>query len=697
MTVAAKGAGVQFAVAGKDTHLSLLVKGSHPDGTAAKFEIKKAVDDSVLDTIDGQIKKNKATTIWTAKGPDETGSERAHRVYYVVTVNNTEKTTSPELEVYHDAVEVTSQKEDGSCLADVKFVVSVRRAGKSARHEVKANTGSTGVFKVEGLPPGEVELTFGSPARFVEWAEEPTATKRKAKLKPGFKAALEWPPKGTHKQWVNHKPKKGQADRGSKLTVRVAVAAADGPSRKGEELFLKLEYPPEADLSKRSKPAPGLKGGKEVPGAATRTLLASKKVEKDGAGVEFEVELGLAGADTVKVHVGGTEACEDEVVEVTNWRKLYYQLTRPDTMTVHDMARTAERLAPACIIYERVKELTVKRDEAPPQVKNSWLLGSTLGLTDERKDKLLLVAGDHNAPWFRGKFDAAAANGKLGVDLTLCDAQFDAGEGKKAVNAKVSVVLEAAEKEVWLDDGKWAFPTSLIDGGHPFISGTWQAVNPPKGKKLAGKLTKDALKIDKAGPSVKVVLPASVDGDPGTLVGDGTGGTLKIRCTFKLKAAFGPFGGWSDGAHQMVVLAKIDAIFNDIILHELGHNMRQAVDTDSNEAPPGLSMGDHGFAYTERGHDGPHCHWGLDAAGATHMAKQKPDGTIEHLDLVGDASKAADYTKLRKKVGTDYQRVWGTCVMFGGTSTRSDVAFATESFCEECLPFLKAQPLEDVT
>lgn len=696
MTVAAT-AGVQYAVAGKDTHLSLIVKGSHPDGTAAKFEIKKALDDSLLDTIDGQVKKNKATTIWAAKGPEETGSERAHRVYYVVTVNDTEKTTSPEMEVYHDAIEVTSQKEDGSSLPDVAFVLSVKRAGMSSKHQVKANTGSTGVFKVEGLPPGDVELTFASPARFVEWAEEPTATKRKAKLKPGYKAALVWPPAGTHKQWVNHKAKKGQPDWGSKLKVRVGVAKEDGPSRKGEELFLKLEYPPEADLSKRSKPATGLKGAKDVPGTATRTLLASKKIDKDGAEVEFEVELGLAGADAVKVHVGGTEACEDEVVEVTNWRKLYYQLTRPDTMVVHDMARTAERLEPACILYERVKELTVKREDAPPEVKNSWVLGSSIGLTDERKDKLLLIAGDHNAPWFRGKFDAAAANGKLGVDLTLCDAQFDAGAKKTPVYGKASVVLETAEKEVFLDDGKWAFPTSLIDGTDAFVSGKWEAVNPPKGKKLAGKLTTEALAIDKAGPSVKVVLPASVDGDPGKLVGDGTGGTFKIRVTFKVKAAFGPFGGWSDGAHQMVVLTKVADIFNDIVLHELGHNMRQTVGDPDNAPPKGLTVADHANAYQERGHSGGHCHWGLDAAGATHVAKQKPDGTTEYLDLVGDASDAADYTKLRKKVGTDYQRVFGTCVMYGGTSSRADTAIATESFCEQCLPFIKAASLEDVT
>lgn len=690
-------ASVQYAIAGKDTHLSLIVKGSHPDGTAAKFEIRKALDNSVLDTIDGQIKKNKAETIWAAKGPEETGADRAHRVYYEVTVNNKEKTTSPEMEVYHDAIEVTSQKEDGSSLPDVAFALSVTRAGMNSKHVVRANTGSTGVFKVDGLPPGEVELTFGSPARFVEWAEEPTATKRKAKLKPGFKATLVWPPKGTHKQWVNHAASKSQPDWGSKLKVRVAVAKADGPSRVDDELFVKLVYPAEDELSKRNDPLPGLDGSTEVAGEATRTLLASKKVEKAEGGVEFEVELGLAGADKVTIHVGGTEACADENVVVTNWRKLYYQLTRVDTTVVHPMTRTEERLAGACIVYERVKEVTVSRDDAPAEVKNSWLLGSTVGITDERKDKHLLIAGEHNSEWFRSKYDAVATKGKLGIDLMVVDLQYDASEDDKPVTAKIAPVLTTVEKEVLLGDGKSAFPASLIDGSHPFISGTWEAIGAPEGKPLKGTLTKDALKITAAGPKVKVVLPASVKGDPGALVGDGTNGTYKIQVVIKLKAAYGPFGGESDGPHQLIVLAKTAPNFNDTVLHELGHNMQQVVGGEDCPTPPGMTLGDHKFNYEERGHQGSHCHWGLDDAGATHVRKVKSDGTVEHLDLVGDASKQPNYKALRKKVGTEFKPVYGTCVMYGSGSSRSDETISTAGFCEKCLPFLKAAPMKDVT
>ncbi len=686
-TKVAKAGAVQTVVAAKDAQLELRIKGSHPDGTACQFQVYKAKDQSLLETIDGQVKKGKATTTWAAVGPDEAGAERSHRVYYVVTVNSTEKTTSPELEVYHDWVEVTSKGEDDAALADMRFVLTVKSGGFGKA--IKGSTGSTGTFKVDNLPPGEVTVDWQSPARLVEWTEE-TATKRAAKLKKAFRAALVWPKAGAHVQWVNHKAKPGQPDWGSKLKVRVGVHTDDGPSKKGDEVYIKLEYPPEGELSKRQEPKRGAKGAAAT--AWSKPMLGlTKKVAADGGEVEVEVELGLAGGDKVKIHVGGTEACDDEVVEVTNWRRIYYQLTRPDSMTVHDMARTDERMKQCFVVYERFKELTFTRDEAPAEVKGSWLLGSDLGLTDDRKDKLLLIAGDHNATWFRKKFDTS--KGKLGIDLTLCDLQFDAGETKKTrVTSKIVPVMTAAEQDVMLEDGKVAFPVSLTDGGHPFISGTWEALNPPKGKKLKGKLTKDALQVDKTTRTVKVVLPKASKDDPGNLVGDGTGGTYKVRCTIKLQAAFGPFNGWSDGAHLMVVLGTDAQVFNDVVMHEVGHSMKQAASGD-NKPPKGLTLADHAYIYEEHGHSGDHCNYGLDDAGATHVMRFKPDGAVEFVDLVGAASEQPHYGRVKKKVGTEYRSVFGTCVMYGG----SGAGWAPTGYCEHCLPFVKAQSLEDVT
>lgn len=692
MTDVATSGGVQAVVAGKDAQLELRVKGSHPDGTACQFQIYKAADDSLLDTIDGQVEKGKATTLWPAKGPEETGPDRAHRVYYVVTVNSKEKTTSPELEVYHDRVEVTSQAEDGGALADVGFELSVDTGGFG--FGVCGSTGSTGSFVVDNLPPGDVDVTWSSPARLLEWVEQ-RATAWRAKVKNAFKARLNWPPAGAHKQWVNHPPKVGQPDQGHVLKVRVGRHKDDGPSKKGDELFLKLEYPPAERLSKRTTPARGVKGGAEQPWSKPMPGL-SKKVEADGGEVEFEVELGLAGGDTVKVHVGGTEACDDEVVEVTNWRRLYYQVTAGATTKLHPFTKVDEHLAPAFVVYERFKAATFKQEETPADMAGSWQKGAELGRTaDDEKEETFLVVGSHNRDWFRNKFDAS--KGKLSIDLVVCDLQYDGGTAAKPNNVTVTDVLTTAEQVVTVDAAKkWIFPRALLDGKHPFVSGRWETVGAPPDETKRGDMTKDMVVVDVLSRKVKVKLPSTTANDPGSLVGDGTGGRYKIRCTFKLRYGSGPWLGESSGQHQLVVQTAHEAPFYETVLHELGHNMKQVV-SGKNAPPAGLSLADHPHAYEDHGHQGPHCSFGLDEAGATHVLTQQPDKTWTHEALSGAATAQADYRRLKKQQGAEYVTVWGTCLMYGGGSSKATSAQATAGFCEECLPFLKAQALEDLT
>lgn len=689
--VATRGA-VQQVVAGKEAQLELRIKGSHPDGTACQFQIYKAADQSLLDTLDGQVKKGKATTRWTAKGPDESGPDRAHRVYYVVTVADKEKTTSPELEVYHDWVEVTSKNEDGAALADVRFVLTVKSGGFDKKFP--GNTGSTGTFKVDNLPPGEVDVTWASPARLVEWTEA-TATKRTAKLKKSFRATLLWPKAGTHKQWVNHKAKPGQPDWGSKLKVRVGVHPDDGPSKKGDEVFIKLEYPPADQLSKRAKPARGAKGATAAPWCAPMLGL-TKKIERDGGEVEVEVELGLAGGDKVTIHVGGTEACDDEKVEVTNWRRIYYQVTRPSTSNAHDTRRAEERLEPCFVVLERFNEVIIDPGQAPPEVRASWIPGRELDVPDQGRD--YLIVGDHNERWFRRHFDPS--KGKLAVHVILCDGQFDAGESKKKrVTSTFVATLTTPEAVLELDDDKWVFPRALTTGEHPLLSGTWEALDLPKGQKRKGTLTKDHVIIDKASARFRLVLPRATRDDPGSFVGDGTNGTSRVRCKLKLLAAYGPYNGSSDGAHVLVVDGPNGDIFNDIVLHELGHSMKLAPSRGENEPPKGLSLADHPHAYEGRDHEGEHCNYGLDQAGATHLLTHDPDGSVVFVPLEGPASEAPSYSGLCKQVGTAYVSVHGTCIMYGSSPGVSSPGppVATAGFCEHCRTFLKAQSLEDLT
>jgi hypothetical protein len=252
-------------------------------------------------------------------------------------------------------------------------------------------------------------------------------------------------------------------------------------------------------------------------------------------------------------------------------------------------------------------------------------------------------------------------------------------------------VKQAEEEVVLTTGGQVVFPRALKSGEHPFISGTWKTVGGKK--KASGKLTKDMVVIAKAGVTATIKLPAVRPDDPGKLVG----GDVKILCTIKLYVGQAGYAGLSYGQYQVIMRLKNVAIFNHVVVHELGHNMRQAVSPIRKKPPKGLDVAKHGNNYEEHGHTGPHCNYGLNEAGATHVRKYKPDGTVEHVELVGEATDQPDYGDVVKKVGSKFEGVDGTCLMYGAVNPKLTRSPAKDVWCEKCLPFLLAESLEDVS
>lgn len=112
------------------------------------------------------------------------------------------------------------------------------------------------------------------------------------------------------------------------------------------------------------------------------------------------------------------------------------------------------------------------------------------------------------------------------------------------------------------------------------------------------------------------------------------------------------------------------------LLHEIGHSLGQSWSTNAN--PPAGVRFDRKYLYgssvtnsrRNRGHQGPHCAFGL------------PD---QYLD------DSQDYHNLLTNDG-----LHGSCVMFGGIGPRTVYSEQTRQFCRNCLPTIKAEDLSKI-
>ncbi|MBX3469082.1 MAG: hypothetical protein KF878_19600 [Planctomycetes bacterium] len=672
---------IKSVAADKDAKLELRVAGGKA-GDPVTFTIYKVSDDSQLDTIDGTIQKGKAVATWTAKGPAPDAAARAWRVYYSAVVDGV-TATSPEMEVYLPDVEVSSVGEDDAALADMRFELAVLE-GKKKTKTVKGHTGSSGTFKVQNLPPGEVQVTWLAPARLIDWVED-TAGKKKARLKKSFTAELVFPPAGDHKQYVNLPATKDHPEWGNKLKVRMRVHPDDGPSRPGDEFFVKVEYPPEDQLSKRKVPARKLAGAKAQAWADLGTTV---KVKAEGAEGTVELELGLAGGDQVTLKVGGTDTCEDAEVTITNWRKLFYVMQRNAGSVIHGMQRTADTLADVFVEYERHDEVTFTKADTPPSMAGSWVAGKEFGVATEQ-----LVIGSHNRKWFREKFAKVAIPKDMKqctIDLIVCDQQYDGVDGWSKPH-KDTTTTKLTTDNGWSEafDGE-LFPANLNDAKHPMTSGSWRCTA-PKGKPghgVKGTVTQEMITVDRSKETKKVHidLTKAPKGDPASLVGDGTADKYPVEVTITVVFAKGPYLGESANEHQLIVLTAGADCFNDTVVHELGHNMRQAP-SKGNKPPAALKLDDHPHKYEGHGHTGPHCAHNLDAV-ATHVWA---DDYSSKGPVATKATDEPDYDLLCDAAG---DLVHGDCVMYG--SGPSDDPSPSAGFCDDCKPYVLAKGLESV-
>lgn len=489
---------------------------------------------------------------------------------------------------------------------------------------------------------------------------EATVTKMEYKaviVDPSLEGNSEGDPR---KQYVNLPVDAKAPTQGSKMKITVGGATDTEciPGVPEDPVYVKLEFDT-TDLSKRNDPKRALIiGGTPIEPNDKGIAEGETKFDEKGEAV-FEVELGQAGGDKVKIHTGITKACEDSTLHVANWRKLWYQLTLPAGADAPDLTRMKDALKEVFVEYIQEGEPTeVPEDDGPA---GSWFDGAWIG-----ENGKMLNVGDHNKNHFHGKFNDTKSPHM--VHIMCCHAQYDTGWGNTQVDY-TGISVGKDDKVKWSDGsdvlgfeqtpGLGFFPKSMKDGGSSLISGSWESDDGSK----KGNITDADLHIVKSTFTLK--LP---DDAVDYINEDADNNTISVDVSvFK---AQGPFLGEADNPNgwlQLIVIRLAEKVSNDVMAHELGHTMGQ-VPQSAADKPPGLSAVAHGREYTANGHQGGHCADGMsddNYGGGTGKA-----GSAYENDFTGAPEC--------------------TCIMYGENGEGSK---CTGKFCARCQPFIKGQAL----
>jgi hypothetical protein len=498
--------------------------------------------------------------------------------------------------------------------------------------------------------PGFVEpsFTWAPPAELYCWAEgaHDTGRYRKAELEV----------KGTAAKIVSPRPKKA----GEPVTVYVNL----DPSKikvkvKGEpngQLHVRALF---ADTnSKRNEPKPELIAA----GATVEQNVHKATLTADASGeATFEVELGLAGKDSVTIGVGATSAAADDSITVVNLRRVWYQPIYRAGMTPPDFAEVEAAFVPAGIELVRSKEALV--DEVSDGTQN-WIDGGWYSA--KGKGQRWWNVGQQNFPKVKERYFRDERHPRE-LSLMLCDTTLNFA--KDATGDVVTTVAWEIDEDDRDDDelvttGSWkggapakitkrafgfafAFPKRL-DGSDAFVDVTWTC-----GSK-SGTLGPDDLwwhpddwEEASGYSAIRVRIPQAC---------------WKEKATMKFSGTlyyFEEVGGMTKGYHTANGVGGRDAkTLHMIVVHEIGHVLGQAF----TGTLPGVEP--HGRAYTGKNHQGPHCADGVKLDDAQFASAQ-----------------------------TMSQRTDCTCFMYGEIA----VASCAMSFCARCLRHLRAVDLRDVT
>ncbi|MFO0628455.1 MAG: hypothetical protein U0325_22975 [Polyangiales bacterium] len=702
---------IVFVPIGREVTLSATLSGEGVDAiTTASFEVYRTTSsgEEVVATVQGAVADRRATCPWTAAGPKP--EESGCSVYYRVTAGELRASGADEIVVYRDRLEVKTLSARGGpaqpgTLCALKITVdplfkappNVRIAAERVRR-----ADGEGVAVFENLPPGRWEVSFRSPFQLVAWTV-PQGPRREAVVERLVRARFVSPDptrleNGIHKQWVNLTTDptavvQGHPDRGPVLKVRAEVVPENGPGRTGDRIYMRAVFGGENSM--RNDPAPAFEG--QAGGRGVRTTEVSKALTADGGSVEFTVNLGLAGGDSVTLELGGTPACQDASLVVVNWRRLFVRPVRPrdyvlpgEELSQNVKSLLAAQFTPGFIELE-FERATVLPDNSngtvvPPEITRHYPKlpqGQNLIFLGGSPEKAHFTGGATHPPRF---------NLLLGHVIA-----------KKSTETQVFPVTGA--RSDWRPSKEGGTFYKVPFDGTPFLGETSPEVpERPKTRREIVRYTSPAKGSPKpvyedvptgemlpAVPAVGSYVEVSgvrhmlddtcveISADTQTFrlnlppaaaraVSKKTPGTVTLKVT-----TYSFQGGSSTGNWISAVWA---GEANDLkgtvnITHEIGHSVGMA--PSDGEKYPGLPT-THDETYgsggvtdgDQHGHEGPHCGVGL-----TARQKQTPD----YSTLVD-------------------QGIHGSCIMFGGVGAKT--RYASLKFCAKCLPFLRATTIREI-